>query len=47
MENSPRLCMLLYGRIHKKFTLPTKAALQLKSVLEKQGFQANTKGLRN
>lgn len=47
MENSPRLCVLLYKRMHQKFRRPTKASLLLKSGWEKQRFQENTHSLRN
>lgn len=47
MENSPRLYTLIFERMHKKRSLPTKAVLQLKLVSEKQRFQANTNSLRN
>lgn len=47
MENNPRLCVLLYKRMHQKFRRPTKASLLLKSGWEKQRFQENTNSLRN
>lgn len=46
MESSPRLYMLLSDRVPENFTLPIKAVLQLKSVLEKK-IQVNTNGFRN